>query len=166
MILSGSAITSNVTTKRIVIEPFVPECVNPNSYNYHLGSELIIFDSGEVKPGGPYRRIQIPATGYVLQPGHLYLGQTQEKLGSSYYVTSLIGRSTLGRLGVWLQVTADLGHVGATHHWTLEMKVALPIRIYAGMPIGQVSFWRITGTAQHKYKGRYAADIQPVTSRL
>jgi len=165
MILTGHAIQKNVEKGRITLEPFDVGAINPNSYNYHLGAELLVLEPGEVAPGSRYRRIQIPREGYMLQPGRLYLGQTFEKIGSRYYTTTLIGRSTMGRLGLWLQVTADLGHIGAEHHWTLEMKVVQPLRLYAGMPIGQVSFWRNFGRATQKYSGKYAADTKPQTSK-
>jgi dCTP deaminase len=91
------------------------------------------------------KRIEIPETGYVLQPGRLYLGHTYERIGSTHFVPSLIGRSSLGRLGLFLQITADLGHLGTYHKWTLEMTVVQPLRIYPKMRIGQVSFWEPQG---------------------
>lgn len=166
MILTGSEITRAMTRGDITLVPFDPECVNPNSYNYHLGPELITFADGLVSPlDNPGERLTIPPQGYVLHPDHLYLGSTLERIGSKKYAVSLIGRSTIGRLGLWLQITADLGHVGCNHYWTLEMLVVQPLRIFAGMPIGQVSFWQCLGPLP-TYQGRYRADTKPTPSRL
>jgi dCTP deaminase len=79
-----------------------------------------------------------------------------EEIGSDYYVTSLIGRSSVGRLGIFLQITADLGHLGAKHCWTLELKVVQPVICYPRMKIGQVSFWCVEGETEHLYQGKYA----------
>jgi dCTP deaminase len=90
-------------------------------------------------------RTHIPPEGFLLRPGRIYLGSTLEIIGSDTYVPSLIGRSSLGRLGLFLQITADLGHLGTKHCWTLELKTVQPLIIYAGMRIGQVSFWKPEG---------------------
>ena len=148
----------------ITIAPFAPELVNPNSYNYRLGEKLLVMDADELdtyqQPAT--REITIPEEGYVLQPGVVYLGHTYESIGSSSYVPSLIGRSSLGRLGLFLQITADLGHIGTCHRWTLELKVVQPLRVYPKMRIGQVSFWRaegielLNGGAYKEQAGSYA----------
>uniref|UniRef100_UPI001FF49043 dCTP deaminase n=1 Tax=Brachybacterium sp. Marseille-Q7125 TaxID=2932815 RepID=UPI001FF49043 len=91
------------------------------------------------------KELVIPADGLVLQPGQLYIGNTVERIGSSCYVPSLIGRSSLGRLGMYLQLSADMGNLGASHQWTLEITVVQPLRVYPGMVCGQVSFWVPTG---------------------
>lgn len=167
MILTGPEIIRQVSLGGITIEPFDTQSINPNSYNYHLGSELIEFAPGEIDPEHPrYQRIVIPPEGYVLHPGIFYLGGTLEIIGGKNFVTSLIGRSTLGRLGLWLQVTADLGHIGTNHIWTLELKVVQPLRIYAGMPIGQVTFWRVSGNIEDRYRGLYGTDQTPSLSKL
>ncbi|WP_455834127.1 dCTP deaminase [Pseudarthrobacter siccitolerans] len=162
MILTGPEIRRQVSRHRIVISPFRDEFVNPNSYNYGLGSTILksnhqLFDTAATPE---WETLHIGVTGIVLRPGRLYLGHTQETLGSEEFVTSLLGRSSLGRLGLFLQVTADLGHQGAIHQWTLEMHCVQPIRVYAGMRIGQVSFWAPTGPAQ-AYAGEYARHSLP-----
>jgi dCTP deaminase len=100
----------------------------------------------------------------VLMPGRLYLGHTEEIIGSYDYVTTLIGKSSMGRLGLYLQISADLGHQGAIHRWTLELCVVQPIRVYAGMVIGQVSFWKTHGKP-NRYKGVYAKADRPLESQ-
>ncbi|MDP9988317.1 deoxycytidine deaminase [Arthrobacter sp. KFRI-F3372] len=162
MILTGLEITDQVRRRRIVIAPFREEFVNPNSYNYGLGSTILQsgrqpFDSAAIPE---WDTLHIGDAGIVLQPGRLYLGHTAETLGSKEFVTSLVGRSSLGRLGLFLQVTADLGHQGAVHRWTLEMHCVQPLRVYAGMRIGQVSFWAPTGPVK-PYEGHYAHHSLP-----
>lgn len=136
MILTGSEITRCVQKGTIVIEPFHPAQVNPNSYNYRLGDYLL-----HKRDDGEYETINLPPEGIVLEPHRVYLGNTFETLGSQEYAMSLIGRSSTGRLGLFLQVSADLGHTGSVHKWTLEIVAAKKIRIYPGMIIGQISFW-------------------------
>jgi dCTP deaminase len=103
-------------------------------------------------------------SGVVLEPGILYLGATFEIIGSTKYVITLLGRSSIGRLGLFLNVTADLGHTGSISRWTLEMKVVQPLRIYPLMRIGQVAFWFQTGDVG-QYSGKYQGDLQPFPNK-
>src|SRR6185312_1953020 len=162
LMLTGDAIRSAVSGGTITIDPFDLGLLNPNSYNYRLGHELKLAPAGILDPHDVHTWpvVAIPSAGYLLEPGRLYLGHTLERIGSSELVTSLIGRSSLGRLGLFLQLSADLGHQGAVHNWTLELAVAQPLRIYAGMPIGQVSFWATFGTSS-LYQGRYGDTSGP-----
>jgi len=168
MILTGHEIKRQVSLKRIIIHPFNKAQINPNSYNYRIGSEIIKITSNPIDPKNilKIRHFKIRKNGFTLKPGYLYLAHTLEKIGSDYYVTSLIGRSTIGRLGMWLQVTADLGHLGSHHNWTLEIKVVQPLRIYSKMLIGQVTFWKVVGNTSYKYSGKYATDIKSEPSRI
>ena len=163
MILTASEIAASRGRGEIVIAPFNAAQLNPCSYTYRLGPELgvPVVDGDNVR----FDTITIPPEGYVLQPGRMYLGHTQEVMGSHHYAMSLIGRSGLGRLGLFLQVTANLIHVGALHQITLELVVAKPLRLYAGMPIGEISFWEVLGKAAH-YSGGYAMHNAPTQSRL
>src|SRR3972149_9668586 len=147
MILTGSKITEEVRSGSICLDPFEESLVNPNSYNYRLDKDLveITYNVDDIKLLPIQHKLIIPEEGYVLQPNKLYLGVTYETIGSPKYVPSLIGRSSLGRLGLFLQITADLGHIGTKHRWTLELACVQPIRIYSRMKIGQVSFWEPKG---------------------
>lgn len=78
---------------------------------------------------------------------------------------SLIGRSSTGRLGLFLQVSADLGHTGSVHKWTLELVTAKPFRVYPGMITGQISFWLNYGDAS-LYEGGYSAYSCPQISKM
>lgn len=161
MILTGPAIKTAVKNGRVVLEPFDAANLNPNSYNYHLGDTLLIPGTGKQRS----RKVRLHANGFVLEPGHIYLGTTQETIGSDYFVTLLLGRSSVGRLGIFLNVTADLGHIGSSSRWTLELTVVQPVRIYPQMKIGQVSFWMTDHRTTHRYKGRYRNDTHPVPNR-
>lgn len=156
MILTGSAIKEAVERGEITFEPFDADMVNPNSVNYRLGPQLKVQTGSVADPRRPAQleTIDLPAAGYVLQPGITYLGSTVERIGSHHYVPSLIGRSSLGRLGCFLQVSADLGQLGSVHQWTLEIVVVQPLRVYPGMRTGQVSFWEPRGQAM-PYLGTY-----------
>jgi dCTP deaminase len=158
MILTGRAIELARAAGEIEITPYDTAHLNPNSYNFRLGPTLV-----EVESACPYRlgeQICLGPTGFVLDPGRLYLGATAERIGSLRYVTTLLGRSSIGRLGLFLNVSADLGHAGCSSEWTLEMTVVQPLRVYAGMVIGQVAFWEQMG-AMHLYSGRYHRDCGP-----
>jgi|HubBroStandDraft_1064217.scaffolds.fasta_scaffold04952_9 dCTP deaminase len=163
MILTGTEIAANVAAGRICIDPFDPHMTNPNSHNYRLGPVLRTMERTEVLDSvqaPEFEDVLIPPDGIVLRPNLVYLGTTLERIGSEWYVPSLIGRSSVGRLGLYLQISADLGQLGAEHHWTLELAAVQPIRVYAGMTIGQVSFWEPIGE-KVRYCGYYGTRSDP-----
>lgn len=155
MILTGNEIINQVRLGNIVIDPFDEKNVNPNSYNYRLGDKYTLV------PKVPELRClraedlrEIPEEGLLLSPRQLYLAATHEVIGSNRYVVCLIGRSSVGRLGLFLQVSADLGNLGPSHRWTLELTCVQPIVVYPMMKIGQVSFWVPEGDIV-EYNGSY-----------
>jgi dCTP deaminase len=162
MILTGPAINLAHKAGDIVIEPFSESCINPNSYNFQLFPHLIMLTGNT----GERRRTEISLSrcGHLLQPGNLYLGATLQFFGSSKYVMTLLGRSSLGRLGLFLNITADLGHAGSASRWTLELAVVQPLRVYPGMCIGQVAFWMQKGKSG-EYGGRYKGDLLPFPNK-
>ncbi|MFJ2397394.1 dCTP deaminase domain-containing protein [Streptomyces sp. NPDC087843] len=147
MILTGAEIVRQRERDALTIEPFDVSQLNPVSYNYRLGPVLRTHRAAVVDTHGEHEleEYAIPDDGVILRPGRVYLGTTVEEIGSTRFVPSLIGRSSLGRLGVFLQYSADLGNLGACHRWTLEIKVVQPTRVYAGMVVGQVTFWAAAG---------------------
>lgn len=163
MILTGRAIADAVAQGDILLRDWVPRQLNPNSYNFRLHDHLIHVADGEGFFDLP-RPLDLGSEGVVLQPRNLYLGATAELIGSRRYVMTLLGRSSIGRLGLFLNATADLGHVGSCSRWTLELSVVQPLRIYPGMLVGQIAFWHETDHAV-AYQGRYSADKVPVTCR-
>ncbi|MEU2514499.1 dCTP deaminase [Streptomyces syringium] len=158
MILTGPEIAQQRQLGALTIEPFDPAQLNPVSYNYRLGPALRTHRAAVMDTNAEHEltEFSIPDHGVELLPGRVYLGTTVEEVGSTRYVPSLIGRSSLGRLGMFLQFSADLGNLGACHHWTLEIKVVQPLRVYAGMVTGQVTFWRTIG-APRPYRGHFGA---------
>jgi dCTP deaminase len=161
VILTGPMIESEARAHRITITPFRPEAVNPNSYNYRLGPVIKEYDLAL----RTFRAVRMTDEGFELCPGRMYLGHTAEVIGSTTYAMSLIGRSSMGRLGLFLQVSADLGHTTSCHRWTLEMVATLPIRVYPHMVVGQVSFWRNAG-AVVPTRTRYARFDDPRESLI
>jgi len=157
MILTGPEISREVAAGRIIISPFNDAQVNPNSYNYRLGPLLISVDQSGFRIGRP---IDLRMTPVTLEPGRVYLGHTSETIGSSAYVTMLNGRSSIGRLGMFLNFSADLGHLGPSHQWTLEIMVVQPLTVYWNMKIGQATFWRPVGKIE-PYLGEYARRNEP-----
>ena len=157
MILTNLEIIKQVSKKNITIEPFNEYLINPNSYNYRLDYELLEFDGLiDAKEKCKPKKIILSEDGYVLQPNKLYLASTFEKIGSRKYLTQLIGRSSVGRLGLFLQITAPIGHIGTNHKWTLELKVVQPLKVYPLMKIGQVTFWKTKGSKKLNYNaGEY-----------
>ncbi len=168
MILTGSEIKRNVSLGRIIIEPFNETQVNPNSYNYRLGDTYIEIKDDKTsdlkETQKDIKLHKLPEDGVIFYPNRMYLCNTYETIGSEYYVTSLIGKSSMGRLGLFLQLSADLGHQGEVHKWTLEIKPIIPIKVYPHMIIGQVTFWKPLGSYT-KSKGYYKGFDEPKESR-
>ncbi|MFC5719177.1 deoxycytidine deaminase [Streptomyces gamaensis] len=156
MILTGPEIVRQRRLGTLTIEPFNSRQLNPVSYNYRLGRTLRTHRAAVMDTHAAHEleEFTIPDDGIVLQPGRVYLGTTMEAIGSTRFVPSLIGRSSLGRLGMFLQYSADLGNLGACHRWTLEIKVVQPLHVYAEMITGQVSFWTVCG-ARQPYAGYF-----------
>jgi dCTP deaminase len=164
MILTGSQIIKELESGNININPFSRDNINPNSYNYSLGSTIKVFD--KIKNGKAiFKTFKIQSGGFILKKGVMYLGHTKEILGSSKYAMSLVGRSSMGRYGLFVQASANLGHTTSNHKWTLELVAAQPIRLYSGMIIGQISFWKNFGEVEH-YTGRYGKFSYPKESLL
>ena len=155
MILSGKEI-KNKLGKEITIEPFNERQLNTNSYNLKLYNELAIYDSDilDVKKDNRISKIVIPEEGIVLNPGKLYLGRTVEYTKTKGYVPMIEGRSSIGRLGMFIHVTAGFGDVGFSGYWTLEISCIQPVRIYSGVEICQIFYHEISGEYV-EYNGKY-----------
>lgn len=164
MILSGKQILKNMG-KDIVIEPFDEELINPNSYNLRLHNELLVYDEQilDMKKENKVHKIVIPEDGLVLEPGTLYLGRTVEFTKTDKYVPMLEGRSSTGRLGLFIHVTAGFGDVGFSGYWTLEIFCIQPIKIYPNVEICQIYYHTIDGDYEKYSSGKYQnnTDIQP-----
>jgi dCTP deaminase len=163
MILSGHAIHQRLGHD-IIIEPFDASQLNPNSYNLSLHSELMVYEEVvlDMAKANRVRRISIPEEGMVLSPNQLYLGRTAERTVTHNLVPQIEGRSSVGRLGLFVHITAGFGDVGFSGYWTLEMFAVQPVRIYAGVPICQIFYHELTGEIE-EYSSKYQhnRDIQP-----
>ncbi|MFI6886736.1 dCTP deaminase [Streptosporangium canum] len=165
MILTGPEITAAARDGRLRIDPFDLDQVNPNSYNVRLGSTLLVYTDPVIDAGraNPTREQHIPADGYVLQPNELYLGHTQERVGSDVFVPLLFGRSSVGRLGLFVEITAPIGDLGFHGQWTLMLSPIRPLRVYPGMRVGQIMFFVSVGPID-LYHGKYQAAHGPQPS--
>jgi len=164
MILSGRMIKQKLG-KDIIIEPFDDIRLNPNSYNLRLHDELLVYTEStlDMSKPNPTRSVKIPAEGLLLEPGRLYLGRTMEYTETYNLVPMLEGRSSIGRLGMYVHVTAGFGDVGFKGFWTLEIHCIQPIRIYAGVAVCQLYFHSIEGEYDSYSSGKYHENtgIQP-----
>ena len=164
MILSGHEIRAQLG-KSIIIDPFDESRLNPNSYNLALYHELMIYEEVELDMRRPnrVRRVDIPEEGLVINPGRLYLGRTAERTETHNLVPMIEGRSSIGRLGLFVHVTAGFGDVGFRGYWTLEMFAVQPVRVYAGVPICQIFYHDIRGEVTEYESDKYQDnnDIQP-----
>jgi dCTP deaminase len=165
MILTGSEIKNGVRRGAITIDPFNESQLGPNSYDFLLGRRCKIYKSLELDSARINETVEVPVTdqGLLLEPGRLYLFNTEEILGSSHYVPIIRGRSSIGRLGVFIDITADLIDIGSINQLTLQIHCVLPTRLYAGMRIGQITFWAVQGEVA-LYSGKYANRISPSES--
>lgn len=159
MILTDKEILDNIERKRILIEPFLPECLGTNSYDVHLGKTLAIYDDAELdaRKHNKITTFEIPPEGYVLQPHMLYLGVTEEYTETHDHVPFLEGKSSIGRLGIDIHATAGKGDVGFCNYWTLEISVKMPVRVYAGMPVGQLIYFEVKGEILTPYNTKKSA---------
>jgi dCTP deaminase len=165
MILTGPEIRKQMENKKIVIDPYRDDLINPNSYNLRLHDELMVYDDEvlDMRKLPAHRRIKIPEEGIQLAPGKLYLGRTLEYTETRDFVPMLEGRSSMGRLGLFVHVTAGFGDVGFKGFWTLEMICVQPIRIYAGVQICQIFYHTVQGDIMEYKSNKYQnnRDIQP-----
>jgi dCTP deaminase len=164
MILSGDEIQRNLG-ERIVIDPFDESRINPNSYNLTLHEEIMTYEEVvlDMRQPNRVRRITIPEDGMVLTPHQLYLGRTKERTETHELVPMIEGRSSVGRLGLFVHVTAGFGDVGFMGYWTLEMFAVQPVRIYPNIPICQIFYHEIKGSIREYDSDKYQDnhDIQP-----
>lgn len=164
MILSGDEIQRRFGNQ-LLIDPFDPGRLNPNSYNLSLHDELLVYEEVVLDAATPnrYRRIEIPADGITIQPNVLYLGRTVEHTETHNLVPIIQGRSSFGRLGLYVNPGGSLGHAGYRGTWTLEMHCVQPVRIYPGMQICQIYYVELSGKCQEYCSDKYqnSSDIQP-----
>jgi dCTP deaminase len=165
MILSDVKIREEIRRGRLVIRPFRAQSLGTNSYDVHLGPYLAVYSSPalDARVANPVKEFRIPKEGFVLVPGQLYLGVTEEYTETHGYVPFLEGKSSVGRLGIDIHSTAGKGDEGFCNYWTLEMSVKVPVRIYAGMPVGQLIYFEISGPVARSYSAKKSAKYRRVS---
>jgi len=156
LILSGLEIKKRIGSD-IIIAPYNEKNLNPNSYNLHLYNEFLVYDEAvlDMKKPNKTKNIIIPEDGLLLQPGKLYLGRTVEYTSTKNCVPMLEGRSSIGRLGLYIHVTAGFGDVGFSGYWTLEFHCVQPIKIYPGVGICQIYYHTLEGEFAPYNSGKY-----------
>lgn len=146
MILTGLKIKEEIERGRIGIDPFDASKLNPNSYNVTLANELFVYaDPLDAKKPSKLLRLPFKEDGFRLFPGRLYLGRTAERTWTDAYAPMIEGRSSVGRLGIFIHATAGFGDVGFNGFWTLEISCVEPVVIYPGLEIGQIFFHEVSG---------------------
>ena len=173
MILSDNKIRESLESGDIVIKPYREECLGTNSYDVHLGKHMAVYIDRviDAKKHNKIQEIEIGPEGFVLEPGTLYLGVTEEYTETHNSVPFLEGKSSIGRLGIDIHATAGKGDVGFCNTWTLEISVIQPVRVYAGMPIGQLIYFMVEGDIKNYYNqksdAKYnARTYKPVESMM
>ena len=159
MILTDHTIKESISNGTIVIEPFVESNLGTNSYDVRLGKTLALYkdDILDAKKHNEIEMFDIPEDGYVLEPGNLYLGVTEEYTETHIHIPFLEGKSSVGRLGIDIHATAGKGDVGFCNHWTLEISVSKPVRVYHLMPIGQLIYFEAQGEVDTLYSQKGSA---------
>ncbi len=173
MVLTDARILEEIEKESILIEPFRRECLGSNSYDVHLGKYLAVYKDRvlDARKHNEIEEMIIPREGFVLQPHTLYLGVTEEYTETHNHVPFLEGKSSIGRLGIHIHATAGKGDIGFCNTWTLEITVAQPVRIYTGMPIGQLIYFEVMGDVINPYNRKDSAKytnrtLRPVESMM
>ena len=180
MVLSDRTIRAEIDSGRIVIEPFDPKLIQPSSIDVRVDRRFRVFHNARY----PYIDVRQPMDDlteavtvegdrpFILHPGEFVLGQTLERVTlPNDLVARLEGKSSLGRLGLLIHSTAGFVDSGFSGNLTLELSnvANLPITIYHGMPIGQISFMRMDGPVERGYGSRgnkYQGQTEPTPSRF
>ena len=181
MILSDRSIRDAITSGRIVIDPFDPDMVQPSSVDLRCERFFRVFENHRyavIDPKAPQDDLTSvieteDGEPFILHPGEFVLGSTLEIIGlSDDIVARLEGKSSLGRLGLLIHSTAGFIDPGFKGQVTLELSnvANLPIAIYPGMAIGQVSFYELTTAAENPYgsaalNSKYMNQVGPTASR-
>ena len=165
MILSGKEIYQQVENGTISIDPLNSGELNPNSYNLRLHSDLLVYDSDvlDMKEKNATSPLTIPDEGLLLEPQKLYLGRTIERTATDKYVPMLEGRSSVGRLGLFVHITAGFGDVGFEGYWTLEIFCVQPVTVYPSVEICQIYYHKLKGDYESYVSDKYQKNksIQP-----
>jgi dCTP deaminase len=175
MVLSDRTIREYLESGRLVIDPYDPALVQPSSVDVRVSPEFRVFQNNR-QPFIDVRRPSQDLTDvvqmsndepFILHPGEFVLGSTLERVAiPDDLVARLEGKSSLGRLGLLIHSTAGYIDPGWDGQITLELSnvARLPITIYPGMPIGQISFLTLTTPVDRPYRGKYQGQVGPTAS--
>lgn len=174
--LTGREIINRVECGDIEIDNFDKSKINPNSYNLTLANKIKRYfirnyTDGEIKPldmkeNNIVIEEIIPPEGYILKPGILYLGSTNEFTKCKDLIPCIDGRSSIARLGISVHVTAGFGDVGFCGKWTLEITTVHPIRIYPNCEICQIYYELPDGETDITYHGKYQNQNDVIASKM
>jgi len=153
MILTDTRILEEMEKGTIKVVPYDRADLGSNSYDVHLGSTMALYvdEVLDAKKHNTIEYFEIPDEGIVLEPSKFYLGVTLEYTETHAHVPFLEGKSSTGRLGIDIHATAGKGDVGFCGNWTLEISCKQPVRVYKGMPIGQLIYFPVDGEIEVKY---------------
>jgi dCTP deaminase len=167
MILTDKRMLQEMGKGTIVISPFDRRNLGSNSYDVHLGKYLAVYKSDilDAKVHNQVDHLTIPDNGLILLPQRLYLGVTEEYTETHAHVPFLEGKSSIGRLGIDIHATAGKGDIGFCNTWTLEVSVKQPVRVYHGMPIGQLIYFEVSGELETSYNTKASAKYNTRTDR-
>lgn len=188
MILSDSSILTAIEKGDIVISPFDRSQLGSNSYDVRLGKNLAVYDKSKMarsydpitgeeiayidsKKYNELYHFEIPEDGFILMPNMFYLASTLEYTETHKHVPRIDGKSSGGRLSIDIHATAGLGDIFFCGHWEMEISVSIPVKIYAGMPIGQLTYEVVEGHCINPYNkktdAKYANQgAKPVGSQM
>jgi dCTP deaminase len=181
VLLSDRDIKAELDASRIALDPYSPEMIQPSSIDVRLDRFFRLFDNHKypfIDPAEDQPELTrlietLPNEPFILHPGEFVLGSTYERVSLSDDVAArLEGKSSLGRLGLLTHSTAGFIDPGFTGHVTLELSnvATLPIKLWPGMKIGQMCFFRLTSPAERpygssEYSSRYQGQRGPTASR-
>lgn len=182
MVLSDHTIKEEIAKGRIVVNPFDPSCIQPASVDLHLDRRLLVFRNTRQPYIDVHKEMpdltdveDIPSDSpFILHPGEFVLGSTLESVTlPDDIVARLEGKSSLGRIGLLIHSTAGYVDPGWDGHLTLELSnvANLPVTLYYGMKIGQISFLYLSTPADNKYGSpalgsKYQGQTEPTASRV
>ena len=186
-IISGPAIDDCVAAGDIAIDPYEPGHINPASIDLRLGGKVMVYEDWvdcsaadyghydifdghgltggmsfvqDIKESARTRTFKMDKElGWVLKPGILYLMHTLERVHTDRFVPVLDGKSSIGRLGITIHLTAGFGDPGYDGQYTLEVTAQHPVRVYPGMRFCQMRFHHLDGKLlSYEQTGNYRHD--------
>ncbi|MGQ0840308.1 dCTP deaminase [Actinokineospora sp.] len=167
MILSGHEINRQIESSAITVTPFDPDFINPNSIDLTLDDTILRYCDSVLDPRveAEVIEVKIPEDGLLLEPMSFCLGSSREIVGSTKFVPMVHAKSSTARAGLFVHVTADLIDIGSVGTITFQLFSTLALRVYPGMRIAQMTFWKPQGEIT-LYSGKYQGSTGPRKSMI